>query len=49
MCKAHSYQGTTAGLQNLNAQSLQNLSRDDIGQINRICGDLMHKLGYALL
>jgi hypothetical protein len=47
--QAHSYQGTTAGLQNLNAHSLQNLSRDDIDQINRICGDLMHKLGYALL
>ena len=47
--QAHSLQGTTAGLQNLNEHSIQNLSRPDIDEINAICGDLMRKLGYTLL
>jgi hypothetical protein len=45
---AHSIQGTTAGLRNLNDESINHLSSGDFQEINSICGDLMCQLGYPL-
>ena len=45
---AHSIEGTTTGLRNLNEESISRLSQTDIHEINTICGDLMHQLGYSL-
>jgi hypothetical protein len=47
--QAHSLQGTTAGLKNLNGPSIERLSRSDIDTINTTCGDLMGRLGYSRL
>lgn len=45
---AHSIEGTTTGLRNLNEESISRLSQADIQEINTICGDLMGQLGYPL-
>ena len=45
---AHSIEGTTTGLRNLNEESMSRLSQADIYDINTICGDLMRQLGYSL-
>lgn len=45
---AHSFEGTTVGLKNLNPDSISRLSLSDIQVINSICGDLMVELGYPL-
>lgn len=46
---AHSFEGTTVGLRNLNNESLNQLSPEDVQVINVICGDVMHQLGYPLI
>jgi hypothetical protein len=46
---AHSAEGNTSGIQNLNDKSFSKLSGQDIGTINRIAGKLMTDLGYSLL
>ncbi len=45
---AHSFEGVTIGLKNLNEESIGRLSNFDIHDINEICGDLMRTLGYPL-
>ena len=45
---AHSLEGNTVGLRNLNDESLNQLSQADIKEINTLCGDLMRQLGYSL-
>lgn len=47
--RAHSIEGTTHGLQNLNDASIENLSLVDIQEINNTCGELMQQLGYSLI
>ena len=44
--EAHSVEGSTSGLTDLNASSLERLSRQDIDVINDICGPLMKRMGY---
>lgn len=46
---AHSIEGTTSGIQNMNENSFKNLSREDILEINAICGQLMTQLSYSLI
>ena len=43
---AHSIEGSTMGLRNLNDESVSRLSPGDIEEINGYCGDLMRRLGY---
>jgi len=45
---AHSIEGDTVGLQNLNDESFNRLSKADIQVINTLCGELMCQLGYPL-
>ena len=47
--ESHSLEGSTAGLTDLNASSLERLSREDIDVINDICGPLMNDMGYERL
>ena len=44
--EAHSLEGNTSGLINLNEKSFGNLSSGDLKSINRICGSLMSRFGY---
>ena len=46
--EAHSVDGNTVGLQNLNEKSFERLSSEDVATINRVCGELMGTLGYPL-
>jgi hypothetical protein len=43
---AHSMEGTTTGLKNMNHASHLRLSQNEIQEINNICGQLMNQLGY---
>jgi len=45
---AHSFEGNTVGLRNLNDESFNRLSRDEIQEINTLCGDMMQRFGYPL-
>jgi hypothetical protein len=45
---AHSVEGNTVGLRNLNDDSLNRLTREEIQVINTLCGDLMRQYGYSL-
>jgi hypothetical protein len=45
---AHSFEGATVGLKNLNEESFGRLSADDVRQINSICGTVMNELGYSM-
>ena len=45
---AHSVEGNTCGIQNLNEESLSKLSGQDISTINRIAGKFMTVLGYPV-
>ena len=47
--ESHSAEGRTRGIANLNAQSVERLSADEIRTVNRIAGDVMRELGYDLL
>jgi hypothetical protein len=44
--EAHSLEGNTYGLINLNDKSFSKLSAGDLATINRICGSLMSRFGY---
>jgi hypothetical protein len=46
---AHSVEGTTAGIRNMNECGVARLSVEDIGIINRVAGGLMERLGYQKL
>ena len=46
--EAHSVDGNTVGLQNLNEKSFDRLSSEDVETINQVCGELMGRLGYPL-
>lgn len=46
--EAHSIDGTTLGIQNMNTDSFKKLSREDILVINSICGGLMSRLSYQV-
>ncbi len=46
---AHSIDGTTTGLRNMNPKSLARLQPDDFDTINRIAGPTMERLGYEQL
>ena len=45
---AHSIEGTTTGLRNLNNASFDRLTQAEIQEINTVCGDLMRQVGYPL-
>ena len=47
--QAHSANGMTDGLKNLNGESLNRLTQIEITAINSLCGDLMRLLGYSLI
>lgn len=44
---SHSLDGRTQGIQNMNARSIERLSREDIDTINDVAGVLMNELGYS--
>lgn len=46
---AHSIDGQTTGLQNMNAKSLARLEPEDFRTIHRIAGPMMERLGYERL
>lgn len=47
--KVHNIDDSSCGIRNFNPESIAALSRDDISEINSICGPLMRRLGYELL
>lgn len=47
--EAHSIDGKTLGVQNMNEESIKRLSNSDILVINSICGELMTQLSYPLI
>lgn len=47
--EAHSMDGRTRGITNMNARSIERLSPDDIRVVNRIAGSVMEAWGYEQL
>jgi hypothetical protein len=46
--EAHSMDGQTTGLKNLNEKSFERLTSQDVDTINRICAELIERAGYSL-
>jgi hypothetical protein len=47
--RSHSIEGQTKGIQNMNPQSLERLSDQDLQTINQVSGSVMERLGYERL
>jgi len=47
--EAHSVEGTTAGIRDMNESVVAKLNEEDIRTVNRVAGGLIEELGYERL